>query len=93
MIILQILHFPQQLVFSHPTTEVEQPVVDVELKADDRLSQPAPPPDKISENPLPEAANHQSQEATSLSSSPEPEPAAEIKDGSGSIHQDDTLDR
>lgn len=87
MIILQELHFPQQ------TTEVE-PGVDLELKVDDRLPQPEPPPDQTTENPLPEAATGPNQEATSLDSSAEPEPAAETKDGSGAVHlQDDPLHR
>lgn len=68
--------------------------MEAELKADDGLSQAAPSPERITENPLPEAADSQRQEVTSLYSSPEPEPAAEIKDESGTIHvQDDTLDR
>lgn len=89
-----MLPFPQHLLFSHQTTEVEQPAVDAELKAEERLSQAAPSPEQITENPRPEAANSQSQEVTSLYSSPEPEPAAVIKDESGTIHvQDRTLDR
>lgn len=68
--------------------------MDAELKADNRLSQAAPSPEQITENPLPEAANSRSQEATTLYSSTEPEPAAESKDESGTVHlQDDTLDR
>lgn len=68
--------------------------MDAELKADNTLSQPAPSPKQITENPLPEAANRQKQEVTPLYSSTEPEPAAEIKDESGTIHlRDDTLDR
>lgn len=90
----QILHFPQQRLFSHQTTEVEEPLLDVELKAEDRVSPPVSSPEQITEDPLPEAANTQKQEATSLHSSPEPEPAAEIKDESGAIDlQDDTPDR
>lgn len=68
--------------------------MDAELKAEERLSQAAPSPEQITENPRPEAANSQSQEVTSLYSSNEPEPAAEIKDESETIHvQDQTLDR
>lgn len=90
----QILHFPEQRLFSHQTTEVEEPLLDVELKTEDRVSPPVSSPERITEDPLPEAANTQKQEATSLHSSPEPQPAAEIKDESDTIDlQDDASDR
>lgn len=73
---------------------MEEPLLDVELKTEDRVSQPVSSPKRITEDPLPEAANTQKQEATSQHSSPEPEPAAEIKDESGTMNlQDDASDR
>lgn len=82
------------LMFSHQTIRVEKPLVDAKLKAEDRLSQPAPSSEQITEHPLPEAAASLNQEVTSLHSSAEPEPASENKDESGTVQlQDDTPDR